>query len=141
MYSFQSIYDSWSSYMDSDDIAERLIKRHDWSFAEAREFAEKDLRYGAEKYETKLAKQWIADNGYTLPFPVGSRVQWRNHEGVILEDAKNYHLPCGKVCVLTDDDAERNLQNEAEGVAFRFGGYVCKREDLILVGEGENDMD
>ncbi|MGV7078440.1 hypothetical protein ACWA5Z_06500 [Testudinibacter sp. P80/BLE/0925] len=138
---YENINESWCYWKDNDDTAERLIKYHNWTFTTATEFAEKDLYWAARKHTDKLSKQWIEENGYTLPFSVGARVKYREYEGVIVEDKKNEHLPLGKVAVLTDDQAEKNRQNEERGVIMRHGGYICKWEELTLIDEAGNDMD
>ncbi|MCQ9121624.1 hypothetical protein MUU45_001175 [Rodentibacter pneumotropicus] len=128
---YQSILKEWNG--DDEDTAECLIKWQSWAYAEAKAFEEKRLSWGIDKHEEKLAKEWIKSNGYELPFPVGSRVKWRNYEGIIQEDKNNYYLPGGLVCVLTDAMAEENQRNAKNGILARQGGYIAKWEDLELI--------
>ncbi|OOF58292.1 hypothetical protein [Rodentibacter genomosp. 2] len=128
---YQSILEEWNG--DDEDTAEDLIKRQSWSYREAKAFEEKRLSWDSDKHEEKLAIEWVKQNGYELPFPVGSRVKWRKYEGIIQEDKNNYYLPKGLVCVLTDEMAEENQRNAEKGISSRQGGYIAKWEDLELV--------
>lgn len=126
---YQSILEHWGG--DDENTAEELIKRDGWSYCDAKAFEEKGLYFDISKHEDSLAEDWIKENGYTLPFPVGSRVQYRSHQGVIQPDKYDGRfLKQGKVCVLTDEQAEENRRG-----SFQNGGFVANWEDLVLIEE------
>ena len=128
---FCNISENWNG--DDCDTAERLIKYEGWSYSDAKEFEEKSLSWAIRLHEEQLVIEWIKETGYTLPFAVGSRVKYREHEGIIQPDPDNYYIPKGEVCVLTDDQATENQLNQEQGISSRSGGYVVKWEDLELV--------
>ncbi|MCW9731964.1 hypothetical protein L5B97_00415 [Avibacterium sp. 20-15] len=130
---YQNILEHWQG--DDGEAAERLIKYENWSFQEAQEFVHKSLEYDARRHEEKIQAEWIAQNGYTLPFPVGSRVKWRGEIGEVQADKDNRYLPLGKICVLTEEQMAQNKRWEQEGNSSRNGGWVIKWEDLELVAE------
>lgn len=134
---YHSILDEWNG--DNEETAEALIRYHGWSFEEATEFVEKDLDWAINKREKQLAIDWTKANGYSLPFPVGSRVNIKTakgeQKGIIQPDPENYYFPQGEVCVLTDEQVAENQRNQAKGNPQRMGGYVKKWEDLEFIGE------
>lgn len=134
---FCSIKENWRG--DDEDTAENLIKYESWSYSDAKEFEEKSLSWAIRLHEDQLEINWIKETGYTLPFAVGSRVKWRGKSGVIQSDPENHYLKQGKVCVLTDEQAEENQRNQEQGISSRSGGYVVNWEDLELV-ESQNEQ-
>lgn len=134
---FWNIKENWNGY--DEDAAERLIKYEGWSFSDAKEFEEKSLSWAIDRHEDNLEIDWIKETGYTLPFAVGSRVKWRGKSGVIQHDPENRYLKQGKVCVLTDEQAEENQRNQEQGISSRSGGYVVNWEDVELV-ESQNEQ-
>lgn len=130
---FCNIKDRWNGY--DDDTAESLIRYDDWSYSDAKEFEEKSLSWAIGRHEDQLEIDWIKETGYTLPFPVGSRIKWRGESGIIQSDPENRYLKQGKVCVLTDEQAEENQRNQEQGISSCIGGYIVNWEDVELIGE------
>ncbi|MFZ7198525.1 hypothetical protein [Avibacterium avium] len=130
---YQSILKHWQG--DDEYAAEQFIRYDSWSFQEAQEFVHKSLEYDVRRHEEKMQAEWIAQNGYTLPFPVGSRVRWRGQIGEVQADKENCYMPLGKICVLTEEQVAQNKRWEQEGNSSRNGGWVAKWEDLELVAE------
>ncbi|OOS01243.1 hypothetical protein B0186_03970 [Canicola haemoglobinophilus] len=96
-----------SDWKGSDELmAEDLIKCYGWSYAEAKEFEEKSLSFAINKKEREMFQQWVAENGYTLPFPTGSRVKidtWRGAVyGVIAQNQGEYFSTKGQAVVNLD---------------------------------------
>lgn len=110
---YETLLRNWAG---SDELmAEEFIKFHDWSYAEAKEFEEKSLSFAIDKKESEMIQQWVAENGYTLPFPVGSRVKidtWRGAVyGVIAQNQDQYFSKKGQAIVQID----REYAIETEG--------------------------
>lgn len=124
---YQSILEHWRG--DDEDTAEELTKYGYWSYSQAKEFEEKGLYFDIAKHEDFLAEKWVKENGYTLPFQVGSRVKYRRYQGVIQPDKYDgRYLKQGKVCVLTDEQAEEN-----RCYGRHNGGFIANWEDLELI--------
>ena len=128
---YQHILENYNG--DDEDTAELLIRYENWTYQQAKEFEDKCLSLAVDEHQDKLSMQWIIDNKYQPPFPVGSKVKYHNHEGIIMPDDYQRYIPYGKICVLTDDQAEKNRKNKLEGNSEQYGGYVCEWEDLELI--------
>ncbi|WP_075321461.1 hypothetical protein [Histophilus somni] len=101
---YEALLRDWN---ESDELmAEDLMKYYGWSYAEAKEFEEKNLSFAIEKKESEMIQQWVAENGYTLPFLVGSRVKidtWHGAVyGVIAQNQSEYFSTKGKAIVQID---------------------------------------
>ena len=127
---YEALLRDWN---ESDELmAEELIKCYGWSYAEAKEFEEKKLSFAIDRKESEMIQQWVAENGYTLPFPVGSRVKiytWRGVVyGVIAQDQGKYFSAKGQAIVQVD--REHAIETEG-GTVLDQRAFLWEMLELV----------